>query len=60
VSDRPLDERAREAHERAQTLRERTERNSEATSEGRFRSRQARTVAQMLRYLRRERGETRR
>ena len=44
--------------ERSETLRERTERNLEASSERRFRSRQARTIAQMLRFLRQERGRT--
>jgi hypothetical protein len=56
VSDPPLGRRAQDAVDRSGELGERTRRNTEATEEGRFRSRQARTVAQMLRWLRRERG----
>ena len=54
MSDQPLDRRAREALERAGELGERTERNNSHAEELCFASRQARTVAEMVRYLRHE------
>ena len=58
MSERPIDRRAKAAVRRSKQLAAETERSAKKTEELSFASRQARTVAQMLRYLRRERRKT--
>jgi|tagenome__1003787_1003787.scaffolds.fasta_scaffold20211568_2 hypothetical protein len=51
MSDRPLERRAKAAVERAAEIGTRTRQTAARVTETRFAARQARTVAQMVRWL---------